>query len=215
MKQTLALLAIGLLLGGCATDGGSSGTGITTAEGNVAGITTAMAAALSGRAGELAAQGDLGGIRVSVEGTDIAADTDPSGAFRVRGDYDSVVTLLFARAQDQLAARLQVNVPAGGTLTLNDVELDAASGKALPQSQSVVFDGTIVAVDCGPGELRFVSQQSPDDGDQYAVVLAGSSIVDAMGAPVPCTLLAPGEDARVSGAVNDDGTFGDATIALE
>jgi hypothetical protein len=60
-----------------------------------------------------------------------------------------------------------------------------------------------------------VSQQSPADGDQYAVVLAGSSIVDAMGAPVPCTALATGEDARVSGTVNDDGTFGDATITLE
>jgi len=212
--QRLALLAVALLLGGCATDGGSSGTGITTAEGNVASITTAVAAMASSSAARTL-QESLAGIRVSIEGTDIADETDASGAFHVSGDYDSVVTLLFARAQDDLVARLQVNVPAGGTLGIKDVVLDASNGTAKPQSQSVVFDGTIVAIDCTAGELRLVSQQRPNDGDQYVVLLAGSTIVDGMGAAVSCPSLEDGEDARVAGAVNPDGTFGHATIALE
>jgi hypothetical protein len=210
----LAVLAAGLLLCGCAIDGGSSGTGITTAEGNVVSVLSA-AAATSPMPLDVPLDGSLGGIRVSVEGTDIAGETDPSGAFRVRGDYDSVVTLLFARAQDALAARLEVNVPAGGTLTLVDVALDAASGTARPESQGVDFDGTIVAVDCAAGELQLVSQQRPDDGDHYVVLLAGSTVVDAMGAVVPCDRLTPGEDAHVGGVVEPDGSFGNARVVLD
>jgi hypothetical protein len=212
--QGLAVLAAGLLLCSCASDGGSSGTGITTAEGNVVSVLRA-AAAMSPAPRDVRLDEALGGIRVSVEGTDIAGETDSSGAFRVRGDYDSEVTLLFARAQDGLAARLAVNVPAGGTLTLVDVALDAASGTAQPQHQGVDFDGTIVAVDCAAGELQLVSQQRPDDGDHYVVLLASSTVVDAMGADVPCARLTPGEDAHVVGAVEPDGSFGDARVVLE
>lgn len=217
--QGVALLALGLALGAC--DGGSSGTGISTiTEGNVAAVVTAATstsgmAPSAGSGGAPAATASLAGIRVSVAGTDFADETDASGAFRVSGDYDSVVTLLFARAADDLSARLQVNVPAGGTLGLRDVTLDAARGTAIALEQSVFFDGTITAIDCTAGELELVSRQRPDDGDVYVVVLAGSAIVDGTGRPIACAQLKDGDDATVSGAVNQDGTFGDATIVVD
>ena len=218
--QGLALLGLGLLLGSCALDGGSSGTGITTVtEGNVASVVTASASAPgmvqgSGNDASATASGTLAGIAVSVDGTSLRDETDATGAFRLSGDYESEVTIRFARADDGLEASLAVNVPAGGTLGLQDVTLDAASGAATPAAQSVLFDGTITGIDCGAGELRMVSAQRPDDGDVYVVRLAGSSIGDGSGRPVACTDLAPGDDATVSGSVEPDGSFGDATIEV-
>lgn len=214
--QRLALLGL-VLLGSCALDGGSSGTGITTiTEGNVSSILTASA---SGMAPSIdttaaAASASLAGIVVSVDGTGLHDETDASGAFRLSGDYESEVTIRFVRAQGRIEASLAVNVPAGGTLGLQDVALDVASGAAVPASQSVLFDGTITAIDCAGGELQLVSAQRPDDGDVYVVRLAGSSIVDQAGAPVACTALATGQDATVSGSVAPDGSFADATVEV-
>ena len=217
--QRLALLGLALVLGSCSIDGGSSGTGITTiTEGNVASVVTVAASAAGmvparGAAG-FARSGSLAGIAVSVEGTDVRDETDASGAFRLSGDYESEVTVRFVRAQDGVEARVAVNVPAGGTLGLQDVTLDAATGTAVPASQSVLFDGTITAIDCAGGELQLVSAQRPDDGDVYVVRLAGSSIVDEAGAPIACTALSIGQDATVSGSVAPDGSFADATIEV-
>jgi hypothetical protein len=221
--QGLALLGLGLMLGSC--DGGSSGTGITTiTEGNVASVVTSATASSPARTGMAArAAGDttaatsdtLAGIMVSVDGTDVHDETDANGAFRLSGDYESEVTIRFSRAADDIEASVAVNVPAGGTLGLNDVTLDAASGSATPGSQSVFFAGTITGIDCTVGVLALVSQQRPDDGDSYTVELASSAIVDQAGRPVACSALATGDDATVSGAVNPNGTFGDATIVLD
>jgi hypothetical protein len=218
--QGLALLGLGLLLGSCALDGGSSGTGITTiTEGNVASVVTATASTPGmvrsfASGASPAASGTLAGIEVSVEGTGVRDRTDATGAFRLSGDYESEVTIRFVRADDRLEASLAVNVPAGGTLGLRDVALDDASGTATPAEQSVAFDGTLTGVDCAGGELQLVSRERPDDGDVYTVLLAGSSIVDASGRPLACTALSAGSDATVAGSVNPDGTFGDATIEV-
>lgn len=221
--QGLALLGLGLMLGSCALDGGSSGTGITTVtEGNVASVATAAASApgmagvsMHGDAAAPPAAGDtLAGIVVSVDGTNVRDRTDASGSFRLSGDYESDVTIRFARAQDGVEASLAVNVPAGGTLGLLDVTLDPASGTATPLAQSVFFDGVVTGIDCAAGQLQLVSAQRPDDGDVYLVRLAGSSIVDGAGRPAACASLATGQDATVSGSVNADGSFGDATIVV-
>lgn len=219
--QGLALLGLGLLLGSCALDGGSSGTGITTVtEGNVASVVTASASAPGmveslGNGASPAASSTLAGIEVSVEGTGVRDETDASGAFRLSGDYESDVTIRFARAQDRLDASLAVNVPAGGTLGLQDVRLDAASATATPAAQSVSFEGTITGVDCGAGQLQLVSTLRPDDGDVYVVRLVGSSIVDSAGQPVACARLTEGQATTVSGDVNPDGSFGSATIVVD
>jgi hypothetical protein len=202
--QGLALLGLALTLGAC--DGGSSGTGITTLTvGNVARVVAASAPPSD----------SLAGIAVSIDGTDVRDQTDASGAFRLSGDYASEITVRFARAADGLDASLGVNVPAGGTLGLNDVILDAANGTAAAADQSVSFAGTVTGVDCTRGELELVSRQRPDDGDVYVVELASSTIVDQAGHVVPCSAVATGDGATVSGSVNPDGTFGDATVVLD
>lgn len=217
--QGLALLVLGLVTGSCAIDGGSSGTGIsTTTAGNVATVIAAASPAAMPRGGMPSggtAGTSLAGIRVTIAGTDVADETDAQGGFALRGDYDSIVTVRFERAADALRASLEVNVPAGGTLTLSDVVLDASRGSALPATQDVLFDGTITAIDCAAGELDLVSTQRPDDGDVYVVRLAGSSITDQAGTPVACAALAPGQTATVDGSVLGDGSFGDATIVLD
>lgn len=226
--RRLALLlavSIGVAAGGC--DGGSSGTGITTAQGNVASIAAALGlaggmnrAANTGMVVAVAssmhpaASDSLEGIQVSVEGTQISGETNAQGFFHMSGDFDSDVTFLFERASDGLSARLRANVPAGGTLTMNDVHIDTAQGVAVPQKEDVEFAGLISSIDC-PGErLVLVSAQKPTDGDQYVVVLAGSTVKDANGAPVSCDALKVGESAQTSAIVNPDGTFGDADIVV-
>lgn len=219
-------VVLGAGIGGC--DGGSSGTGITTVQGNVANVDlpagrfagaadhpVSMRGTGDGAAAASQNPGSLGGIRVSIEGTEISAETDSRGIFRVRGDYDSEVTILFSRAADDLMARLNVNVPAGGILTMTDVQIDAARGSVVPARQGVEFAGLISAVDCEAETLVLVSAQKPDDGDQYIVLLTGSSIRTQSGEPVPCSALAGGDSVEARAVVNDDGTFGEAEIVVE
>ena len=121
------LLALVMLLASCAADGGSSGTGITSVEGNVATIQrdgAMMAAALMA-----APTTNLAGITVTVEGTSAAAETDAGGRFVVRGTFEGRSTLRFARAADAVTAQMTVVVPLGGTMTLHDVQLDVAAEK--------------------------------------------------------------------------------------
>lgn len=223
--RLFTLLLIGAVAGsGCSSDGGSSGTGITTALGNVVAVTSLAAgrthgAGLAMGVGDamgtgVLAQGDVGGIRVSIDGTDIATETDANGAFRLRGAFDSFVTLLFTRSSDGLVAKTVLNAPAGGTLTLEDVSIDAATQTATAVRQGVVFAALVTTTQCAAGTITLVSQQSPSDGDDYLVELAGSTIVDGQGDPVPCTSLKPDDALDVSGIVNPDGTFGDARMVL-
>lgn len=225
--QRLVLLALVLTVESCGSDGGSSGTGITTAQGNVAAVERLLqrmgdpapvGLAMARPGAIIAAVGaspDLVGIRVSIEGTDISGETDTSGAFRVRGDYDSIVTLLFERARDGIEARISVNAPAGGTLTLEDVRLDTSTGEAIPRTQLVSFAGLIETTDCAGGTITLVSRSNPNDGDEYVVDLAGSTIEDGQGNALACSALASGDSTELDGVVEADGTFGQATIVVD
>ncbi|HZR81157.1 MAG TPA: hypothetical protein VFD92_08665 [Candidatus Binatia bacterium] len=200
--RRLASLALVLAVFCLGCDGGSSGTGITTAEGIVASV-------------DPATDGSLAGIRVAVEGTDIAGTTDENGFFRVQGDYDSEVTFLFTRASDQVSARLSVNVPAGGTLTMEAVRIDAARGVAVAERQDVAFDAIIAGIDCAHDLLSLVSQQKPNDGDEYIVDLPTAQIHDPAGNEIACGALETGTRAYATANVYPDGTFGHADIVIE
>jgi len=109
-----------------------------------------------------------------------------------------------------------VDVPAAGTLTLNDVTLDARSGQATAQSSDVAFVGILTTADC-PGEIlgTVSSQRSPTDTDVYVVRLDASSLHQPNGTPVPCQDLATGQTLQIAGTVNPDGTFGHCDIIVE
>jgi hypothetical protein len=221
------LLAFVLGLAGC--DGGSRGSGITTAEGTVESIQTAILAPsrtrpLGGWAtfrrwltfeGRAEAQAGVAGIRVLIEGTFIEDETNAEGAFSLRGDFEGDVTIRFELPTTG-ATSIAINAPAGGVLTLDRIHIDARTGQATPQSQTVRFDGVVTSIQCAASMLQLVSsQRSQTDTDVYDVSLEGSSIRDANGLPLPCEALRSGDHVRLQGTVNDDGSFGDAQIVLQ
>lgn len=199
-----ALVPLLFLLGACgAADGGSRGTGIATfVEGNVESV---QVAALR--------QSTVEGIRVTIEGTGAAGETDAGGHFSIRGNFDGRVRLLFQRSIDEVHAALDINVPGGGTLTLNNVQIDNANGEAIPESQGVVFDGVITDTDC-EAQILLLRSNIAGDLDRYALRLDTSSVYDSDGDPLTCTDLRTGQEAMVQGAVNPDGTFGDAVVEV-
>jgi hypothetical protein len=202
-----ALLPMLLALWACA-EGGIRGSGISTSVfGNVVNIQPAMTQRVAT---------DLSGIVVTLEGTDIADQTDADGVFSLTGTFDGQGTIVFALPDDGGEARIDVNVPAGGTLTLNNVDVDAQRGEAVAETADVDFTGIITAADCARGTLVMTSSgQESGDLDQYFVQLDTSTLQDSHGNPVPCSAVRQGQHASVQGMVNRDGTFGEATIVLQ
>jgi hypothetical protein len=228
-KPTAGLLLI-LALGcwSCAIDGGSRGSGITTAQGNVDSVQTAalrqppsgtrIARFARSLRIEPAAFADTGleGIMVAVEGTSAIGTTDANGFFSIRGRFEGDVSILFQRAEDGLAARIMVDIPAGGTLTLDNVHIDNPSGRATPMTQGVDFEGLITQSDCTGETLTLVSsQRGPTDTDTYTVRLGTSSLRDHNGNAIGCQELQMGGRVHVTGSVNGDGTFGQAAVQEE
>ncbi len=231
-----AVLPLIFALSACA-EGGGRGTGIfATVAGNVV---SAQTAGLPGRAftpstgapglraavreflhigieDAVSAQSDVEGIEVTIENTNIRAETDTDGNFTLRGSFEGDITVIFEIPDGGGMARIALNVPAAGTLTLNNVRLDTQQGEASAETQAVDFEAIITAIDC-PGQILTLvsSQESGNDMDQYKLRLDTSTVQDANGNPVPCTGLQVGEQAAVQGFVNPDGTFGDATVVLQ
>jgi hypothetical protein len=205
------------VLASCA-DGGSSGTGITSAQGNVA---TAQAwlrpsertpsflarlwEALPVRSRSAFARAGTEQIEVSIEGTSLQTRTDANGAFRLSGDFAGPIGLLFERPDDGLFARLVITIPAGGSLTLTNVRLE--HGRASVDGQRAAFDGILESTDCAKQIATVVSELRPRDGNRYRVHLSKTEVRDDQGAPLACEDLRPGQKIRVDGAVRDDGAF--------
>lgn len=202
MKRA-ALLPIILAVWACA-DGGTRGTGIsTTVLGNVVSVQTASPM-------------DLVGIAVMVEGTDVGGETDAEGDFFLAGAFDGRVDLLFELPAGGGPARIALNVPGGGWLSLSNVHVDTVHGVATAESAEVDFQGIVVATDCVQGILTMRSALRPsDDANQYVMLLDQSSLLDHAGNPVPCTDVHRGTSGSVRGVAYPDGAFGEATIVLQ
>jgi hypothetical protein len=198
------VVTVVLLLGwaGCAADGGQRGTGVTNLEGNVIAIE-----------GDAAPATALGGIAVTVEGTNLRTETDAEGQFALRGAVGGETALHFERQADGVAGRVSVNAPAGGTTTLRDVTVQSSTGAALPAAIYVDFEGRVVELDCASDRLTCVSAASPDDEDDaYVIVLTDSSVHDDAGRVLTCADFAVGDRMRVEGAYANDGTIGPAKL---
>ncbi len=197
-----ALLSIMLALWGCA-DGGTRGSGIsTTVLGNVVSV-------------QASAPVNLAGIAVTVEGTAVGSATNAEGEFFLSGAFDGRVGLLFELPTGGGQARIALNIPGGGWLSLRDVHLDTVTGVATAETLEVDFEGVVVATDCTRGLLTMRSAlRSPDDPNEYVMLLEQSSLLDESGRPVPCANVADGRRGSVRGVAYPDGTFGEATIVL-
>jgi hypothetical protein len=211
-RKPWAFLALVMLLVSCATDGGSSGTGITSVEGNVAGIANGgatMSALATGTPTNLA------GIEVIVEDTPAAAETDADGRFVVRGKFDGRATLRFRRAADALSAQMTIVVPRGGTLTLHDVQIDVAADAAVAANRHAVFDALVAGADCGAGTLSLVSIGGAESGYVYKVDLASAFIHDGDGTAVDCGELRASQRVHVEAVARPDGSFQNADVEVE
>jgi len=217
-------------LGACA-EGGIRGSGISTAVvGNVAVVQTVALSPPRAQSPTLLAQlrdlfqpeavararTEVEGISVAIEGTRVRGRTDGQGDFTLQGDFEGFVSLVFELPDGGGQAHMQLNVPAGGRLTLVDVHVDTVQSVATAKTQDVDFDGIITVVDCPGQTLTMVSaQHDPSDNDNYTVRLDTSTLSDSAGQPVPCEEVNEGARAIVNGVVNPDGTFGEATVQLK
>ncbi len=227
----VAIVSLGCLLlaAGCSSsDGGSSGTGISTVQGNVASTQSAMrpqrrlgatwlARVMSFIHFETSAVADsaVGDITLTVDGTGISTQTDSAGNFVLRGSFDGPFELAFNRAEDNLAASLAVSVPKGGTLTLTNLQLDGRSGRVSADRRHVEFDGVVVNADCGQGILTVVSRAAPDDGHRYAVHLGNAAVTDEQGRSRRCADLGNGSFVHASGELRDDLGYDSESVELQ
>jgi len=228
-RVAIASLGCLLLAAGCSSsDGGSSGTGISTVQGNVA--STQSAARLPRRNGTtwlaavmrlvrletiVVADSGVGDITLTADGTGISTKTDSAGNFVLRGSFGGPIELAFNRAEDNLAATLAVSVPKGGTLTLTNLQLDGRSGQVAADSRHIEFDGVVVNADCGQGILTVVSRAAPDDGNRYAVHLGNSAVTDEQGRSRHCADLGKGSFVHASGELRDDLGYDSESVELQ
>lgn len=213
---TTRVLACVLALGFGACDGGSSGTGITTAQGNVVSTISArrgdperptwLARSLRWLRFEGTANARTGveDIGVRIEGTKLKTRTDERGQFTVRGPFAGPVGMIFELPEGG-SARLVITVPRGGDLTLSNVRIDERTGIAFAESQHVRFAGLVASTDCARGTASFVSRRTPEDGRTYAVDFAAGAVRDSSGATLACAALAAGQPVDVEGEVRSDG----------
>lgn len=230
-RRPALLLTLLFALTSCASEGGSRGSGISAAiAGNVADVQTAAASgqararstwfgalrALAPRPEVARAATALEGIHVSVEGGTAESDTDADGRFALTGDFEGLLSLVFERASDGVMARMTLNVPAAGRVTLNNVHIDPLREVAAAETQTADFECVITAVNCGGLTLTMRSvQQDANDLDRYTLHIDASSLQDAHGDPITCADLRSGQHAQIQQAiVSADLTFGEGTLQL-
>jgi len=190
-----------VILASCASDGGQRGTGITVAEGNVVSVQASAPVA------------DVGGIDVSVEGTELRTTTDADGNFTLRGDFAGDTALRFERTPDVAGIRLAVSAPAGGRLGLRDVVLDASAGSATAGTVEVEFEGNVDTLACDDARITLTSvHHAADDLETYVVDLTSSTLHDRGGLPLTCTDLDVGDRLDVDGVFVSDGTIANADL---
>ncbi len=211
MRMLWRMLPLTLVLAAaiysCGTfDGGSRGSGITsTVQGTVVAIQNP-----SGSSGQLQ------GIKVTIQGRGARTITDSTGLFLASGKFEGPIIVLFTRINDRIRANTSVDVPAGGTLTLNGVRIDNSNGQAAADYEDVDFIGKIVNIDCIGQSLRMVAaHHAAKDTDTYTLNLSNSSVRDFQGNPVNCADLRIGQNGHVQATVRPDGSFDQAQVVLE
>ncbi len=159
------------------------------------------------------AVGGIENIEVGATGYDARAVTDTDGSFSLTDVFEGPLTLSFERFEDGLLAYAKAEVPAGGTLTLEGIQIDEANGVAEAAVQRVAFDGAVLGKACLLQELIVANRNDPSRW--YRVNLVGSSIQDQAGSALSCPELSSGIPVRVDGIFRPDGSIGEASIVTE
>ena len=197
MKSCRRLGALGLwlavaLLAGCGSEGGVVGSGISTAtiSGNVVAVQQGAALVDAAAVPRLA-------VRLE-EFADIGTTTGDDGVFELDGDFSGPLTLRFETVTGRLLARLPLDVPAGSTVELADLEIAPGSARAREIRQRN-FVGRIAQVNCAlPG---FVLDDDETRGFRVHLGPEAQILLRPGDRPGSCADLRPGAFARVEGLI--------------
>lgn len=155
LSLAIGALVVTIACGG--SDGGSPVAPSPSGPGGTTGATISGTVSGPGAAAQVRALGaGLGGVKVSVEGTDLSATTNANGAFSLQGVPPGLVRLLFQGAG------------ASGSVDLTDVNQSQSI------SISVVVNGGSVEVE---SESRVTGSEAQLEGKIASIDYAGRSLV--------------------------------------
>lgn len=196
--QARLLLLLGALaaaaLGCGATEGGVVGSGISaaTVSGNVVEVDESGAPSGAARVPR---------VRVSIEeAAEVSGLTSDAGLFELTGAFAGPVTVRFETTAGRVLARLAVDVPAGSTVVLEDLEIRPSlpGGVAPREIRQRDFFGRIAEVSCRAG--GFVLDD--DISRPFRIrLLADTVVVRRDGTAADCTDIVRGMLVLVEGRV--------------
>jgi len=193
--RILWLLPIIALIG-CA-DGGPVGTGVS-------------GASISGNVVEVSDSTSVSGVEVSVdEVPGVVTTTDDQGDFELAGNFSGNLTLRF-QAPQQDPATLPIEMPAGGQLGLNDIQIRSGMAQ-VGNIELRKFFGLVAFVDCTPdtgaAEILVDDHRAMGPHQFMVHVSAEAVILDRAGNPLTCDDIKPREQISVAGRVRSDLTI--------
>jgi hypothetical protein len=197
-RYATGLLA-GLALVGCAaSEGGVTGTGVTSISGNVSAVNEQLAQQLATLPFP---------IRVSIaEFTGVDSTTDAEGTFELAGEFSGAITLVFTNADSGAEiGPLRLEIPAGSQTVLENIEIRIAAPVPERVQPGAVrqFDvfGRADLVDCaedGSGTVLLTDDGHPRR--QFMLSLTSETeIADRAGTPLTCADIAIGATLRAAG----------------
>jgi hypothetical protein len=186
-------------LTGCAgsSEGGVVGSGISTVQGNVIDVELSVDTEGNGTGEE------LDPVLVRVEEAELETLTDQEGNFELSGDLAGSVTVSFSdpETRDTIGS-VEVEVPAGSTVFLRDVEVrrDRQPSVVLPAPLQFNLLGTVVVLDC-TSALIVVEDES---GSRFPLRLRMTTqITNPTGGALTCEQIQIGNQIAVEEGVVD------------
>jgi hypothetical protein len=185
--------------GGLASvDGGPVGTGISASvSGNVSAVAPGSAAADSSGMGASM----MPAVRVTIdEVPGIGSTTDADGNFQIEGTFSGNLTLRFSTPMFAVVQRL--DVPAGSTIVLEDVQLASGMMVQMGAVRQLGFLGTVAHTDCSGSAGDLLVNDRRPTADQFMVRLsAATTILGGNGQALQCAAVATGQQVIVRGTI--------------
>lgn len=191
-------LCVLLMVAGC----GGGGIGIAASDGGPVG--SGLSASISGNVTSVAQETSTGSaaaipvVQVSIdEVTGASSATDADGNFDLTGDFSGVLTLRFKTAA--YAVTEQVEVPAGSTIVLEDLQLNPRTVQ-LAAVRQLGFLGVVTHTDCASGSILVDDRRAK--ANQFMVRLTGTTaIFDGAGNALACAAIRAQQQVVVRGTI--------------
>jgi hypothetical protein len=188
MARWVTCLAFTAIFVGCAADGGPTGTGISTINGNVIAVESSTGTT----------QPTTTAVQVTIdEVPGIEDTTNADGEFELNGAFSGLLMVRFTALGVSVAQPL--DVPAGSTIVLEDIAIGPGAIRVRAARQ-LGFFGTVALVDCVAGDL-LVDDRAPLRNQFLVRVVPDTILVDGDGNSVPCSALKTGEPVAIEGVI--------------